>query len=151
MGQRSVRINKDVIDCFHYFWKMDACSPCALRARKYMVWDIAYAVSKTCVHELRLDVRFDRSLCSRPNWWMPNFAWEWPYTQFSVVRSLHKWGPLCSVRKACIQALRIQQNTFPRLLLTQMPRYLLRLNSSPLLYIGDISPPIPGVRKATSL
>ena len=27
-----------------------------------------HADSKTCVHELRLDVRFDRSLRSRPNW-----------------------------------------------------------------------------------
>ena len=26
---------------------------------------------------------------------MLNFAWEWPYAQFSVVRSLCNWAPLC--------------------------------------------------------
>ncbi len=40
--------------------------------------------SKTCVHDLRLDVRSDRSLRSRPCWWMPSFAWKWPYAPFSV-------------------------------------------------------------------
>ncbi len=51
--------------------------------------------SKTCVYELRPDVRFDRSHRSRPYWSIQSFASKRPYAlQFSVIRSFWKWVPM---------------------------------------------------------
>lgn len=99
------RKNKNIFYCIPLLFILHGICGCLclITSLRYLDFDnLDFAVLQhestltlTYVHNVRPDLRFERIVCSRPDWQMLSLAWKYPCTQFSVVRIVDKWGLVC--------------------------------------------------------